>query len=239
MQSDRQSSYSLDAPCATLGEVSASSLSRLGPPWNKTAVLAAVFDHLSEGLVLYDPDLLITGVNKAAENLFGMTAGDMVHKSCRDVFRCNVCEPGCGMLVGLNQAQSGPYSSVRLHTASGQERLAIIRTSRIFGDDGQLEGVVAAIKDITEEAAPQKREVIAESPSMRELLNFVRRVATTEATTILLEGENGTGKDLIAKTVHYQSMRQAEPFIAVNCAAFSSWPTRALCSSMKSAKYPW
>jgi transcriptional regulator with PAS, ATPase and Fis domain len=50
-------------------------------------------------------------------------------------------------------------------------------------------------------------------------MNFVRRVASSEATTILLEGENGTGKDLIAKTLHYQSVRQAEPFIAINCAA--------------------
>jgi len=54
---------------------------------------------------------------------------------------------------------------------------------------------------------------------MREVLNFVRRVAASEATTILLEGENGTGKDLVAKTLHYQSLRQAEPFIAINCAA--------------------
>ncbi len=66
---------------------------------------------------------------------------------------------------------------------------------------------------------PQKREVIAESRSMREVMNFVRRVAASEATTILIEGENGTGKDLIAKTLHYQSLRQAEPFIAINCAA--------------------
>jgi len=86
-------------------------------------------------------------------------------------------------------------------------------------DDGNLSGVVATIKDITEEAAPDKRALIAESPSMREVLNFVRRVAASEATTILLEGENGTGKDLIAKTLHYQSLRQAEPFIAINCAA--------------------
>jgi transcriptional regulator with PAS, ATPase and Fis domain len=61
--------------------------------------------------------------------------------------------------------------------------------------------------------------VIAESPAMRDVLNFVRRVAASEATTILLEGENGTGKDLVAKTLHYQSTRQAEPFIAINCAA--------------------
>jgi transcriptional regulator with PAS, ATPase and Fis domain len=64
-----------------------------------------------------------------------------------------------------------------------------------------------------------KREVIAESPAMREVISFVRKVAVSEATTILLEGENGTGKDLIAKTLHYESPRQAEPFIAINCAA--------------------
>ena len=94
-----------------------------------------------------------------------------------------------------------------------------MRTTQMFDGDGRLEGVVATIKDITEEAAPQKREVIAESPAMRDVLKFVRRVAASEATTILLEGENGTGKDLIAKTLHYQSLRQAEPFIAINCAA--------------------
>jgi transcriptional regulator with PAS, ATPase and Fis domain len=54
---------------------------------------------------------------------------------------------------------------------------------------------------------------------MRDGLNFVRRVAASEATTVLLEGDNGSGKDLIAKTLHYQSLRQAEPFIAINCAA--------------------
>ncbi|MCX6619736.1 MAG: sigma 54-interacting transcriptional regulator [Acidobacteria bacterium] len=77
----------------------------------------------------------------------------------------------------------------------------------------------ATIKDITDEVAPQKRDVIAESPAMRDLFHFIRRVAASEATTILLEGENGTGKDLVAKTLHYQSLRQAEPFIAINCAA--------------------
>src|SRR5450631_3989865 len=89
----------------------------------------------------------------------------------------------------------------------------------MFDEDGQLSGVVATIKDITEESAPQKRAVIAESAAMLDVLNFVRRVAASEATTILLEGENGTGKDLVAKTLHYQSVRQAEPFIAINCAA--------------------
>ena len=178
-----------------------------------------MFDQLSDALVLYDPEFRITGVNRAAEKLFGMSSEEMLGKHCQEIFQCAVCEPNCGVLVGLNQPPAAPNCTVRLHTDNGMERLVVMRTNQMFDDAGQLAGVVATIKDITEEAAPQKREVIAESPCMREMMNFVRRVSASEATTILLEGENGTGKDLIAKTLHYQSVRQAEPFIAINCAA--------------------
>ncbi len=194
-------------------------MSKLTPDWQKTSVLESVFDQLSDALVLYDPEFRITGVNASAEKLFGMSSDEMLGKHCQEVFKCTVCEPGCGVLVGLNQSASVPNATVRLNTGNGMERLVVMRTTQVFDDDGHLTGVVASIKDVTEEAAPQKREVIAESAAMREVLNFVRRVAASEATTILLEGENGTGKDLIAKTLHYQSLRQAEPFIAINCAA--------------------
>jgi PAS domain S-box-containing protein len=194
-------------------------MSKITPGWQQTSVLESVFDQLSDALVLYDPEFRITGVNRAAEKLFGMSSEELLGKHCQDVFKCSLCEPGCGVLVGLNQAPAAPNCTVRLHTDNGNERLVVMRTNQMFNDAGELTGVVATIKDITEEAAPQKREVIAESPGMREVMNFVRRVAASEATTILLEGENGTGKDLVAKTLHYQSLRQAEPFIAINCAA--------------------
>lgn len=194
-------------------------MSKLLPKWQQANVLEAIFDQLSDALIMYDNDMAITGVNRAAERLFGTPAEEMIGRSCREVFRCPICESACGLLEGLNQSPSVPHSAVRLHTDDGRERLVLIRTSQLFSDSGELEGVVATVKDITDEVAPIKREVIAESPAMREVLNFVRKVAGSEATTILLEGENGTGKDLIAKTLHYESPRQAEPFIAINCAA--------------------
>jgi PAS domain S-box-containing protein len=194
-------------------------MSKLTPGWQKTSVLEAVFDQLSDALVLYDPEFKITGVNNSAEKLFGMSSEEMLGKHCQEIFNCNVCEPGCGVLAGLNHGPSSANATVTLNTGNGMERLVVMRTTQMFDDSGSLSGVVATIKDITEEAAPEKRAIIAESAPMREVLNFVRRVAASEATTILLEGENGTGKDLVAKTLHYQSLRQAEPFIAINCAA--------------------
>jgi DNA-binding NtrC family response regulator len=62
-------------------------------------------------------------------------------------------------------------------------------------------------------------EVVGKSAKMAELMSFVRKVASSEATTILIQGESGTGKDLIAKAIHYDSSRQEKPFVAINCSA--------------------
>jgi DNA-binding NtrC family response regulator len=62
-------------------------------------------------------------------------------------------------------------------------------------------------------------DVVGVSRKMTELMNFVRKVAASETTSILIQGESGTGKDLIAKAIHYQSSRQEKPFIAINVSA--------------------
>ncbi|MGA2434434.1 MAG: sigma 54-interacting transcriptional regulator [Bryobacteraceae bacterium] len=194
-------------------------MSKLAPKWQQANVLEAVFDQISDALVLYDTDQHIAGMNRAAEKLFGLGADEVVGRNCNDVFRCGICEPGCGLLEGLHSLNGVPNGTVHLHTDDGRERLALIRTAKVFNESGELEGLIATIKDLTGEMAPMQRDVIANSAAMRQVLGFVRKVASSEATTVLLEGENGTGKDLVAKTLHYESARQAEPFIAINCAA--------------------
>jgi two-component system, NtrC family, response regulator AtoC len=62
-------------------------------------------------------------------------------------------------------------------------------------------------------------DVVAESRKMQEVMGFVQKVAASEASTILIQGESGTGKDLIAKWIHYESSRQEKQFVAVNCSA--------------------
>src|SRR5260370_36578281 len=50
-------------------------------------------------------------------------------------------------------------------------------------------------------------------------MKFVNKLAASEATTILIQGESGTGKDLVAKAIHYRSKRAERPFVAINCSA--------------------
>jgi two-component system response regulator AtoC len=62
-------------------------------------------------------------------------------------------------------------------------------------------------------------QIVGRSPVMQEMLRLARKVAESEVSSVLLQGESGTGKDLVAKAIHYASNRAAHPFIAINCAA--------------------
>ena len=61
-------------------------------------------------------------------------------------------------------------------------------------------------------------EMVGKSPAMREIFGLIERIAPTDA-TVLIEGETGTGKDMIAKTLHELSPRAGKPFIVVDCGA--------------------
>jgi PAS domain S-box-containing protein len=81
----------------------------------------------------------------------------------------------------------------------------------------QLEQETAYLQ--SEFAGPQIRsEIVGNSPAIRAVISAVQQVASTSA-TVLVEGETGTGKELVARAIHQQSQRASRPFIRVNCAA--------------------
>lgn len=63
--------------------------------------------------------------------------------------------------------------------------------------------------------------MVGESPAMAAVYDSIRRVADSRA-TVLIRGESGTGKELVARALHYRSVRRDKPFIKVNCAALSA-----------------
>jgi len=62
-------------------------------------------------------------------------------------------------------------------------------------------------------------DIVGSSQAARDLKTLIRRIAESDATTVLLEGESGTGKDLVARVIHFESARVKAPFMAVNCVA--------------------
>jgi two-component system nitrogen regulation response regulator GlnG len=89
---------------------------------------------------------------------------------------------------------------------------------------GLLVGRALALRRLTRDLQRLRGEleqrhelVIGRTPAMQEVYKIIGRVAATEA-TVLVEGETGTGKELVAKTIHYHSGRNG-PFVALNCSA--------------------
>ena len=69
------------------------------------------------------------------------------------------------------------------------------------------------------EVESQFENIVGKSKPMQEILKIISRVSQSDATTVMLQGESGTGKDLIAKAIHYRSARREKPFMEINCAA--------------------
>ncbi len=82
----------------------------------------------------------------------------------------------------------------------------------------KLRTEVARTKQEQEETYSVER-IIGESKIIGEVKDLVRKVTDSEANTIVIEGESGTGKDMVAKALHYQSRRRNHPFVVLNCAA--------------------
>ena len=61
--------------------------------------------------------------------------------------------------------------------------------------------------------------IVGQSKAIRDVLEMIQRLAQAGATTLLVQGESGTGKDLVSRALHYQSPRRDHPFFALNCAA--------------------
>ncbi|MEN6451411.1 MAG: sigma-54-dependent Fis family transcriptional regulator [Thermoguttaceae bacterium] len=77
--------------------------------------------------------------------------------------------------------------------------------------------LLAANRQIAQEAADKVR-LIGQSPAIEALRSIIQRVAQTDLAVLIL-GENGAGKEVVAQSIHYLSRRRDQPFVAVNCAA--------------------
>lgn len=145
---------------------------------------------------------------------------------------------GSGLDILRKLRQRDPDSVIIMITANVlvDETIAALRGGAydFIGKPINLEELHVAIRNgieasrLREEVKQIRRErsqqfsfdqIIGSSPANGEMLAMAKKVAESEVSSVLLQGESGTGKDLVAKAIHYHSSRAEGPFVAINCAA--------------------
>src|SRR5512136_2951593 len=82
----------------------------------------------------------------------------------------------------------------------------------------EMTSQVAVLKEELKDRYQLEKNIIGNSPAMREIYKTIGKVAPSDM-TVLIQGESGTGKELVARAIHFNSRRLGKPFIAINCAA--------------------
>ena len=207
----------------------------------KERLLASTLRAVSEGVISLDQNEIITLFNPAAEAWTGWKARDALGKHIDEVLALvdsatgeKVHTPLWRVLAEGALAELPP--GVLLVPQDGQKRLITGSMSPIRDHKGEVAGAVVVFGRSAESAPagapPQPSaqpdddgiglgsfKMVAASPAMKQALKFARRVAQSEVSTILLEGESGTGKDVLAQFIHHYGRRSDGPFVALNCAA--------------------
>ncbi|MFN8625017.1 MAG: sigma 54-interacting transcriptional regulator [Candidatus Binatia bacterium] len=188
----------------------------------------AVFDSMSDGVLVCDAAMRVTRFNAAAEQITGWARHKAIGATCDEIFQGFLCGHGCAVQRSAIGGEGARDQEVMIQRSDGHGRLIVLNTSTVRAPAGEPMGVVVVFRDITELARLRTElrghsefaNLVGRSPAMRALYEQIDDVAASEATVLLL-GETGVGKELVAEAIHHASRRAAGPLVKVNCSALS------------------
>ena len=189
-------------------------------------LLEALFNSVSEGVFAIDRDFRITAINDAALRTLGLPRHRALGRPCREVFRSNLCGDDCPLSQAFERGVPQFNNCALIKDSWGQNLPVTLSTALVRDARGEVVGGVEtfvnleAIKDHFRQldAGQPLENIVSSDPVMRQLLEILPTIARS-ATTILINGETGSGKNLIARAIHNLSARADGPMITVNCAA--------------------
>lgn len=191
-----------------------------------TDTTQVILDSISDGVFTIDHNWKITFFNPAAEKITGITYSEAVGRFCWEVFRSNMCQKECALKKTIDKGKPFVSTSAYIINAD-QKRIPIeASTSLLINKNGSVMGGVEVFRDLSREEALrneinsrfQLEDMISQSSCMQKIFNILPQIAESDS-TVLISGETGTGKELMAKAVHNLSFRKDKQFVAINCGA--------------------
>jgi len=207
---------------------------------NLNKQLDAIFKGSSDGLWVHDSNGKIININTVSEMINGIRAKDVIGKSIYDLIEDGVFEGAVTPEILRTKRQ---YSTLSYNKKT--QKKVLVTGTPILDEDGNVSLIVSNERDLTHWNAVKadlersrkvaekykdefeelsrlesgQPEIVAESKEMKQVLRIGMKLARMGASNILIQGESGTGKGLLAKFIHQNGKRDAKPFIQINCAA--------------------
>ncbi len=186
----------------------------------------AILESISDGVFTVDAEWRVTSFNRAAERITGVPRREAIGRRCGEVLRSSLCGPECALQRTLKSGRPIIGTSAYIVNAAG-ERIPVSLSTAVLKDArGHVIGGAEVFRDLSElETLRQELEgrfhaggLTSRSPLMQRLFEVLPIIAASPS-TVLIQGETGTGKELLARTLHDMSPRKDGPFVAVNCGA--------------------
>ena len=186
----------------------------------------AILESISDGVFTVDGQWRITSFNRAAEEITGVPREEAIGRLCAEVFRSSMCGDSCPLKQTLNTGRALIGKTGYIIDADGERIPISISTAVLRDKEGRVIGGAETFRDLSEvEALRQELEtryrvgdLTSHSPLMQRIFEVVPAIAASPSTVLIL-GETGTGKEVMARTIHALSPRSSAPFVAVNCGA--------------------
>ena len=204
----------------------------LSENWSK------ILNLLNDGLMIVTPNGVIRFINHALENLLGYKRSEMIGKPCL-MLDCDACKPlmsktrktWCTLFNDGKELQKDCLMAKK----DGSYAPVIKKASLLYNSTGEVLGALEIFTDVSNlrkldiELNRLSRKlygnngfqgIIGQTSLMKKMLSVVEKAADSDAPVIVL-GETGTGKELVAQAIHNLSKRRHGPFVQVNSAALN------------------
>lgn len=204
-------------------------------------IVGEMLKLLKEGIHVVDRNGKTIMYNEAMANLEKMEQKEVLEKPFKDVFP-NLRDEESTLILALKERLSTRDKQQTYYNKDG-DQITTLNTTIPVDENGQIIGAIEIAKDITDlhkmagtiiklknkpadDKKAQKPKIkkytfdnlIGKNHDFKELIKTAKKAAAADS-TVLISGETGTGKELLAQSVHYASSRKDKPFLAQNCAA--------------------
>ena len=194
--------------------------------FTENARLISILNSITDGVLTVDNEWRITSFNPAAERITGHKAENVMGKQCYEVMKSETCKTNCPLRKTMATKIPVYDYEIEIVSARGETIPISVNTALLIDEENEIIGGVETFRDLSmykhlSEELNLKysfANMIGKDKKMQEIYSLLQTISPT-STTVLIMGETGTGKELVARAIHHNSPRKDKPFIKVDCAS--------------------